>query len=314
MKVIWNYAAGPEFRRRLDDLARRDLEVAVCPEADDERLFDLLADAEVLWHCLRPVDARVLRAAPRLRLVQKIGVGVNTIDLAAARARGVAVCNMPGTNSRAVAEQTLALMLAVLRQLPRFDADVRRGRGWSWDADRQQGLGEIAGRTVGLVGFGAIPRVLAPILGAMGARVLYTARSPKEAGLAEYRRLEELLRDADIVSLHVPLTAETHRMLDRTRFRLMKPGAVLVNTARGGLVDQDALLEALEEGRLTGAGLDVFPAEPLPPDHPLLRREDLVLCPHVAWLTGETLTRSLTVAVENCRRLDSGEALLHRVE
>jgi phosphoglycerate dehydrogenase-like enzyme len=313
MKVIWNYAAGPGFRRRLEGLATEGLEVAVCPELDDRRLFDLLADAEVLWHCLRPVDARMLQAAPCLKLVQKIGVGVNTIDLEVARERGVAVCNMPGSNSAAVAEQTLALMLAVLRQLPRFDADVRAGRGWSWHAERQDGLGQIAGRTVGLVGFGSVPRLLAPTLNAMGARVLYTARTPKDTDLAQYSPLDELLEASDIVSLHVPLTPQTERMLNRGRFAAMKPGAVLVNTARGGLVDEAALLDALARGHLTGAGLDVFATEPLPTDHPLLQRDDVVLAPHVAWLTGETLTRSLTVAVENCRRLAAGETLLHRV-
>ena len=314
MKVIWNYSAGPELRARLEGLADLDLEVAVCPEADDEQLFRLLEDANVLWHCLRPVDARVLHAAPRLELVQKIGVGVNTIDLDVARAHGVAVCNMPGTNSRAVAEQTLALMLAVLRQVPHFDADVRADRGWSWDPARQDGLGEIGGRTVGLVGFGAVPQVLAPVLAAMGARVLYTARSPGNTDIAEYRPLDDLLEISDIVSLHVPLTTDTERMLNRASFAAMKPGAVLVNTARGGLVDEDALVEALEQGRLRGAGLDVFAAEPLSPEHPLLRRSDVVLCPHVAWLTGETLARSLAVAVENCRRLACGDTLLHQVE
>jgi len=313
VKVIWNYDAAPGLEAHLQSLARHGLEVAVCPESDDERLFRLLADAEVLWHCLRRVDAEVLQAAPALRLVQKIGVGVNTIDLEVAAQRGVAVCNMPGTNSRAVAEQTLALLLAVLRQVPRFDEDVRRGRGWSWDVARQDDLGEIGGRVVGLVGFGAVPSLLAPILGAMGARVLYTARSRKDTDLADYRSLDALLRESDVVSLHVPLTPETERMLDRERFELMKPGAVLVNTARGGLVDEPALLESLDRGHLRGAGLDVFAVEPLPADHPLTRRNDVVLCPHLAWLTGETLRRSLEVAAENCRRLAAGENLLHRV-
>lgn len=314
MQVIWNYAAGPRLARRFAELEASGLTVAVCPESDDAELFRRLAEADVLWHCLRPVDARLLDAAPRLALVQKIGVGVNTIDLETARARGIAVCNMPGTNSRAVAEQTLALMLAVLRQVPRFDADVRAGRGWSWDPARQDTLSELGGRTVGLVGFGAVPRLLAPVLGALGARVLYTARHRKDTGDAEYRSLDDLLRESDIVSLHVPLTGETHKLLNGARLSAMKPGAVLVNTARGGLVDDAALLDALRAGHLSGAGLDVFGDEPLPADHPLLGRDDVVASPHVAWLTGETLARSLEVAVENCRRLAAGEALLYRVD
>ncbi|HEX7036553.1 MAG TPA: 2-hydroxyacid dehydrogenase [Pseudomonadales bacterium] len=314
MKVVWNYAAGPALERRLAALADQGLEVTVCPEEDDARLFRLLPETEVLWHCLRPVDAAVLDAAPRLKLVQKIGVGVNTIDLARARQRGIPVCNMPGTNSKAVAEHTLALMLAVLRQVPRFDADVRAGRGWQWTVERQDRLGEIGGRTVGLVGFGGIPQALAPVLQALGARVLYTARNRRDTALAEFRLLDALLEEADIVSLHLPLTAETARLLNRDRFARMKPGAVLINTARGGLMDESALLDALDSGRLAGAGLDVFAEEPVPPDHPLLQRANVVLAPHIAWLTGETLARSLAVAVENCRRLRAGEPLLNRVE
>ncbi|MEZ5560287.1 MAG: 2-hydroxyacid dehydrogenase [Pseudomonadales bacterium] len=313
MKVIWNYDAAPALQRALAALADAGLEVHVCPESDDARLFELLETADVLWHCLRPVDRQVLEAAPQLRLVQKIGVGVNTIDLQLAESRGIAVCNMPGTNSRAVAEQTLGLMLALLRQTVRFDADVRRGSGWSWDPMRQDGLGEIGGRTVGLVGFGSIPRILAPILKAMDARVLYTARSAKADTGCEFTDLDTLVAASDVLSLHVPLTAETERLMNRDRFARMRPGALLVNTARGGLVDETALLDALRSGHLGGAGLDVFAAEPTPPEHPLFALPNVVLSPHVAWLTGETLTRSLEVAAENCRRLSAGEALLHRV-
>jgi len=313
MKVIWNYTTAPGLQRRFDELAEQGLQVSACPEDDDATLFELLADADVLWHCLRPVDARVLQAAPRLKLVQKIGVGVNTIDLALASERGVAVCNMPGSNSQAVAEQTLALMLAVLRRVPDFDRDVRAGQGWSWPGERLDGLGELGGRTVGLVGYGGVPARLAPVLAALNARVLYTARSDKDSPLAGYRSLDQLVQEADILSLHVPLTDTTERLLDRPRFAAMKPGAVLINTARGGLVDEDALLEALESGHLSGAGLDVFAAEPLGPDHPLLQRRDVVLSPHIAWLTGETLARSLAVAAENCQRLAAAQPLLHRV-
>jgi phosphoglycerate dehydrogenase-like enzyme len=313
MRIIWNYDAAPAFRATLEGLAAQGLQVEVCPESDDARLFELLPETEVLWHCLRPVDAALFDAAPNLRLVQKIGVGVNTIDLERARERGIAVCNMPGTNSRAVAEHALGLMLAVLRQIPRFDGDTRSGAGWGWNPDRQDLLGEISGRTVGLIGFGGIPTLLAPILTAMGARVLYTARSPRHDAAAAWRSLDDLLAESDIVSLHVPLTPETRHLLDARAFARMKPGAILVNTARGALVDEAALLEALAGGRLAGAGLDVFATEPLPAEHPLYALPNVVLAPHVAWLTRETLDRSLDVAVENCRRLAAGEALRFRV-
>ncbi|MGA1371632.1 MAG: 2-hydroxyacid dehydrogenase [Pseudomonadales bacterium] len=313
LKVIWNYEAAPRLRERLQALKTHGLHVEICPESDDPRLFDLLQDADVLWHCLRPVDAGLLAQAPRLRLVQKIGVGVNTIDLDEAKRRGIAVCNMPGSNSRAVAEHTLALMLAVLRQVPRFDKDVRTGQGWSWDPGRQDDLGEIGGRTVGLVGFGAVPTLLTPVLQALGAHVLYTARSEHTGATAERCSFDELLRRSHIVSLHVPLNNSTARMIDRGAFARMRPGSILINTARGGLVDERALLEALESGHLGGAGLDVFAEEPLPLPHPLTQIKNVVIAPHVAWLTGETLVRSLDIAVDNCHRLKSGEDLRFRV-
>lgn len=313
MKVVLDYDAGPWLAERLRALAGDGLDVRACPEGDDARLTMLMKDADVRWHVLRPVTAAAIDGAPKLKLIQKIGVGVNTIDLVRAEARGVRVCNMPGTNSRAVAEMTLALMLAALRRLPQFDGETRRGRGWPLDPRRQDDLGEIAGRTVGLVGFGAVPRVLAPILAALGATVIYTSRAPRtDAGLP-WRPLADLLGESDIVSLHVPLTAETERMIDATALARMKPGAVLVNTARGGLVDEAALIAALSGGHLRAAGLDVFAEEPAGAGNPLFRLENVVVAPHLAWLTRETLERSLTVAVENCRRLKAGEDLLHRV-
>jgi len=312
VQVIWNYDAAPQFHASLTALASDGIDVTVCPESDDARLFELLPQTDVLWHCLRPVDAQLLEAAPRLRLVQKIGVGLNTIDLALAESRGIAVCNMPGTNSRAVAEHALGLMLAVLRQINRFDGDVRAGKGWQWDPQRQDALGEISGRTVGLVGFGGVSRLLAPILEAMGAEVIYTTRHPLPND-DRHQTLEQLLAASDIVSLHVPLTEETEKLVNAERLTNMKRGAILINTARGGLVDEAALLDALVDGQLSGAGLDVFAAEPTPADNPLFSLSNVVLSPHVAWLTRETLERSLAVAVDNCRRLEAGGPLLHRV-
>ena len=311
MRVVLHYAAGPDLAARLATL--EGLEVEVCPEADDGRFPALMAEAEVLWHVLKPVTAAVVAAAPRLRLIQKIGVGVNTIDLEAARARGIAVCNLPGTNAPAVAELALLLMLGALRQVSRFDAAVRAGRGWSLDPAVQDRLGELGGRTVGLVGYGAVPRALAPVLAALGCRVLYTARAPKPDSLGGWRPLEALLAEAEVVSLHLPLTAKTERLIDAAALARMKPGAVLVNTARGGLVDQGALTEALRGGRLAAAGLDVFADEPVDPAAPLLALPNVVLTPHVGWLTTGTIDRSLALAAENCRRLREGGPLLHRV-
>lgn len=297
----------------MEPLAEKGLDVIVCDEADDETFYRVLPEIEVIWHSLRPIRADDIAKAPALRLIQKVGVGVNTIDLEAAKANGVAVCNMPGSNAQAVAEMTLLLMLACLRRLPVIHDAARTGRGWTLDPALQDSYGEIKGRRVGLVGMGSIPRALMPALKGLGARVIYTAHGPKDDVDAEFRSLDDLLREAEIVSLHVPLTEETDKLLDRDRLKAMRPGAILINTARGGLVDQGALVDVLKEGPLLGAGLDVFAAEPIPAGDPLLALDNVVLSPHLAWLTKETLARSLKVAVENCERLAAGRDLLNRV-
>lgn len=312
-RVLLHWDAPSALRRRLAGLGARGLAVTVVPPDDEATLWRTLPETEVLWHVLAPATRAMIEAAPRLRLVQKIGVGVNTIDLDAARERGIAVCNMPGTNTAAVAEMTLALMFACLRRLVGLDAATRRGRGFALPPDDQLALGELGGRTVGLVGFGAVPQRLAPVLSALGARVLFWNRSPRTSPHAEQVPLDELLARSDIVSLHLPLVPETERMFDASTFARMKSGAVLVNTARGGLLDEGALVDALRSGRIAAAGLDVFAEEPPPPDHPFFTLDNVVLAPHVAWLTPETWERSLAVAVENCRRLAAGEPLLNRV-
>ncbi|HEY7608857.1 MAG TPA: NAD(P)-dependent oxidoreductase [Alphaproteobacteria bacterium] len=313
MKVLFRYDCGPKLAARLAGLKSAGFDVATCSEADDAGYARRMAETEALWHVLKPVTAAHIAAAPRLKLIQKIGVGVNTIDLDAARARGIAVCNMPGTNSRAVAEMTLLLMLAALRRLTALDAATRRGQGWAVGPRWQEEYGELGGRTVGLVGYGAIPALLAPVLEAMGAHVLYTARKPKPDARGAFRTLADLLGESDIVSLHLPLTAETANLIDAEALARMKPGSILVNTARGGLVDERDLIEALIHGHIGAAGLDVFVREPVAPGNALLTMDNVVVAPHVAWLTPETMERSLAVAVENCRRLARGAALMNRV-
>jgi phosphoglycerate dehydrogenase-like enzyme len=309
MNVLFHFASGPDLTARL--AAIPGLNISICPEHDELLLARLLPETEILWHVLKRCTAEMIAAAPRLRLIQKIGVGVNTIDLDAAKARGIAVCNLPGTNARAVAELTLALMLAVLRRLPRFDAAMRRGE-WS-DPALQDGVGELGGRTVGLVGYGAIPRLLAPVLAALGCRLIYTSRTPRPDAVGEWRTLDALLSESDVVSLHLPLTAETETLIDARALTRMKPGAILINTARGGLVDQSGLTQVLTDGKLAGAGLDVFVHEPHDAKEPLFHLPNVVLTPHIGWLTTGTFDRSFALAAENCRRIAAGEALLHQV-
>jgi phosphoglycerate dehydrogenase-like enzyme len=313
--VLAHLDPPPALRARLDPHLDG-LDVRWCAEHDEQRLARLLPEAEVVWHVLRPFTAADFDRAPRLRLVQKLGSGVNTIDLERAGRLGVAVANMPGANAQAVAESALSLMLAALRRVVPLDAATRAGRGWPLDTALAERLGEIGGRTVGLVGYGAVGRRLAPVLDALGARVLRHQRSRAEdadAASPPWRELDELLAESDVVSLHLPLTAETEQLLDRRRIGLMKPGAVLVNTARGGLVDESALADALRAGRLGAAGLDVFAEEPVDVANPLLALDNVVAAPHTAWLTAETVQRCVAAAADNTRRLAAGEPLLHCV-
>ena len=313
MKVVYHSMAGIGVQSRFASLEEQGIFVTSCAEFDRDRFKAVLADADVLWHLLEPVTADVIALAPRLQLIQKIGVGVNTIDLDAARQRNIAVCNMPGTNSQAVAEMTLLLMLTTLRRVNHLDHATRTGKTQDLTVDLQDESGEICGRTIGLVGYGAVPRLLAPVLKAMGASVVYTCPETKADALGEYRSFAELLAVSDIVSLHVPLTRNTDKMVNEVAIKRMKPGAILINTSRGGVVDEEALRRALGERRLAAAGLDVFASEPLEPDDPLLSLDNVVVTPHVAYLTAETMARSIRVAAENCRRLASNEELLHRV-
>ncbi|MGE0733749.1 MAG: 2-hydroxyacid dehydrogenase [Alphaproteobacteria bacterium] len=313
MKVLLHYDAGPELRKLLTEVATAGLDIDCCPEADEALFRRRVAEADVLWHVLKPVTKEHIAAAPRLKLIQKIGVGVNTIDLDAARFHRVQVANMPGTNTPAVAEMTLLLMLSALRYHPPLDRATRSGRGWVEGPARQERFGELGGRTVGLIGYGGVPRHLAPALRALGCDVIYFARTPQANAVGTRVPLAELLAIADIVSLHVPLTDETRHMIDSAAIARMKRGAVLINTARGGLIDEPALVAALKSGQLAAAGLDVFDSEPVDPNNPLLSLDNVVLMPHLAWLTRETWQRSLAVAAENCRHIERGTAILHRV-
>jgi phosphoglycerate dehydrogenase-like enzyme len=266
-----------------------------------------LADAEVIWHVLRPLSGADLRSGRRLQLVQKFGVGINTVDVDVATERGIAVANMPGANAASVAEGTVLLMLAALRRLPQLDRATRAGHGWPTDPSLGEHCRDVGGCTVGLVGYGNVAKQVAQIVTAMGATVLHT--STRDDGLPGWRPLQQLLAEADIISLHLPLTPHTCGLLDVTALARMKPGAVLVNTSRGPIVDDDALVAALSDGRLAAAGLDVFTVEPVPPDNPLLNLDNVVLMPHVSWYTADTMHRYLAEAVDNCRRLRDGEAL-----
>lgn len=279
--------------------AQSDLEAAV---AD--------ADYAVWWDL--PVPEAVLAAGPRLKLLHKWGVGIDNIDLPAARARGIQVARTTGSNATPVAEFTVGAMIALARRIPWAHASTVAG-GWEKNAVWKRSV-LVSGKTVGIIGMGSIGRGVAKRLAAFDCRVLYHNRNrvpeAEERALgAEWRALDDLLRESDVVSLNCPLTPETRGMLDARAFALMKRGALLVNVARGGVVVEDALVEALRSGHLAGAAVDVFEQEPPPPDHPLLHMDNVLVTPHTASTAYENSRRSVGHWLGNIVRVSRGEAV-----
>lgn len=267
---------------------------------DAGRLIELIGDRDgVVTLLANPVDASVLAACPRLKVVANCAVGYDNVDLEAARSRGVWVTNTPDVLTEATADLTFALILAVTRRVVEADRFLRAGRWTGWRLDLLLGSG-LQGARLGIIGFGRIGRAVAHRAPAFGMQVVVADPTwQPEAGLdVEATDLDSLLATCDIVTLHCPLTPATHHLLDETRLRTMIPGAVLINTARGPLVDESALARVLEEGRLAGAGLDVFENEP-DVHSSLIGREDVVLLPHIGSATRETRAAMAELAAQN---------------
>lgn len=268
----------------------------------EDAMIEALRGARICLTQMAPVTERVLAASPSLRLVCVGRGGPVNVNLRAAQARGVTVTYAPGRNATATAEHTVALILAAVRAVPARDREVRAGL-WRSDHYSYDEVGpELRGATVGLVGFGAIGRGVARILGGgFGARVLvYDPYAPDEAltGLAERApSLSDLLDRSLVVSLHARLTPETEGLLSRERVFAMRPGAVLVNAARGALLDYGAVVDALREGHLRAAAFDVFAAEPLPADSPLRGLDNVVMTPHLAGASQETAANAIEMMV-----------------
>lgn len=273
---------------------------------DPKTLIDRLREADVALNIRGRTlfTAEALGACPKLKLISIWGTGTDNVDLPAAAARGVTVTNTPGANAIAVAEHTVALMLAVAKQLVPADQAMRQG-GWPRNL-----VPQLRGKRLGLVGTGLIGREVAAMARGLGMEVVAwtfhpSARLADSLGL-RYVELDELLRTSDIVSLHLRATPETRHFLGRARLAMLKPGAILVNTARGALIHEAALVECLQEKRIACAGLDVFEAEPLPAGHPLLGLPNVLLTPHAAGMTPEVIQNGLAMAVENIENFQKG--------
>jgi D-3-phosphoglycerate dehydrogenase len=270
-----------------------------------------LAEADVAFVMATPMPRSLLEQAPLLVFIQKLGAGTDRIDAAYCAEAGIGLARLQAGNDIPVAEHTILLMLAACRRLPWLDRSTRDG---AWDKEAVRGVNrQIHGRTVGIVGLGAIGRRVAGLLSAFGARLVYhdpmRADAADEAALGvSYRDLDALLAEADIVTLHLPLLPETANLIDARRLRMMKRGAILVNAARGGLVDEAELARALSDGHIFAAGLDAFAAEP-PVGSPLLALDNTVITPHTAGGTVDNFAGIVARGVENAQHALAGRQI-----
>lgn len=287
--------------RRIGEVRLYDSD-ATNPQVLSSRLRE--ADVAVNIRGRTRFTADVLAACPRLRLISIWGTGTDNVDLKAAAAGGITVTNTPGANAIAVAEHTVAMMLALAKQLAPADQAVRQG-GWPRNL-----VPQLRGKRLGILGTGLIGREVAAMGKGLGLEVVAWTYHPDPDLAARlgfrYIALDELLRTSDILSIHLRATPDAHHFLNRERLALLKPGAILVNTARGSLVDEAALVEFLREKQLAGAGLDVFETEPLPAGHPLATLPNVLLTPHAAGMTPEVIQTGLTMAVENIENFLKG--------
>jgi D-3-phosphoglycerate dehydrogenase len=275
--------------------ARADVDYHDTLPGSEDRLIQRIAAAEVVLNirASSKFTERVFAACPRLRLISLWGTGTDHVDLAAAARHEVMVTNTPGVAAISIAEHALALLLAVARRIPQLDAATRRGE---WPRGQST---ELHGKTCGILGLGAIGRRFARIAGGIGMRVIAWTMHPRPEPGVEFVELDDLYRASDVLSIHLRLSPATESFIGPRQFALMKPTAILINTARGAIVNEAALIDALAAGRIAGAGLDVFSAEPLPSGHPLAQLPNVVITPHCAGVTPEALEAGLRMAVEN---------------
>lgn len=298
----------------------REVETVVVERgASDDKILSLAADADfIMADAISPVSARLIEGMPNLKLIHSEGVAYNAIDLDAARAHGAFVCNNAGVNAVGVAEQTILLMLACLRDAINADSAVRCGRQiQTKERMMLEGIRELGDCRIGFIGFGAIAQETARHLAGWGCEMLYNKRhrlseEDERALGVRFASVEEIASTCDIVSIHVPVTAETRNMVDAEFLARMKPDAILINTARGEIVDTEALAAALEAGTIAMAGLDTVAPEPVKPDNPLLNLSEqasrrIVLSPHIGGTTVGFFRRAHRTIWENIARVAAGE-------
>jgi D-3-phosphoglycerate dehydrogenase len=306
--VVVTDTVFPSLEPTEQVLAAVDAEVTLVSEPTAEAILKAARTADGLVVTYAKVTADIINGLERCRVISRTGIGVDNVDLEAATAKGIVVTRVPDYCIDEVSDHALGLLFALARKIPLANSAVHAGQ---WSVGLVNPLHRLRGQTLGLVGFGQIPRALAPKAQALGLSVIaydpYVSEEAMAADGVKQVDLEQLLAESDHISVHAPLTPETRHMFNREAFQKMKPGAVLINTARGPLVDEDALVDALEAGELAGAALDVLEHEPPAAGSRLLCRTDVILTPHTGFYSEESMIDLQTKAAEEVRRVLQGE-------
>lgn len=308
--VLDAYTLCGEHRDVLEHILRPYGQVMIYDRTLPGQVVERAKGAEYVFTNKVVMDAAVMAALPDLRFIGVLATGYNVVDIEAARARGIVVANVPAYSTESVAQMVFAHLLNITQRVGHYADEVRSG-AWSGQPDfsyRNTRLMELWGKTIGLVGFGNTGQATARIALGFGMKVrVVTSKAQQQLpqGVAK-ATLEDVFSGSDVVSLHCPLTRENSRMVNRDLLATMKPGAILINTARGGLVDDEALADALRSGRLMAAGLDVLTEEPPAPGHPLVGLENCFITPHIAWATEEAIARLVAITAQNLQTAAEG--------
>jgi len=309
VQVIYFQELFPGASDIIDRYKGSNMEVSYWHYLPDDQKKQRLAQADYLVTSHYPITREMLMNAPKVKLIQKAGTGLDNIDLEAAAELGITVAVVPGANSFSVAELTIASILSLYRKLIFLDRETKRGK-WLMQEYRAE-MFEMRGKTHGVIGFGNIGKIVASLSQAFGTHVIYfdvtrlLPETESELGVA-YATFDELISTADIISLHIPLLPETKNLIGEKELRRMKPNAVIINMARGHIIDEQALAKALREGRLFGAGMDAWTSEPINADNPLLQLDNVLATPHIAGGTLDAMDAMFRLCFQNIIQVDRG--------
>ena len=311
--VLDAYTLCLERREMLENILRPFGTVKLYDRTQPHEVVERAADAEYVLTNKVVIDAATMDALPRLRFIGVLATGYNIVDTEAAKARNIVVANVPAYSTESVAQMVFAHLLNIAQRVGHYADEVRQG-AWSGQPDfsyRNTPLMELYGKTIGLIGFGHTGQATARIAVGFGMKVrVCTSKAQEQLPVGVMKAtLEEVFAQSDVVSLHCPLTRDNARMVNRERIATMKPGAILINTARGGLIDDEALAEALRSRRLAAAGLDVLTTEPPCSSHPLLQLDNSFITPHIAWASEEAIARLVAITADNLRAAVEGHPI-----